>query len=78
MKTYTVLLLYPEFMTDSFGTDTYMTSVQAEDVKNAQRAAQQEMVDAHQDMEISPPLRLDDFEVIMVIEGQHSDIKEPT
>lgn len=75
---YTVLLLYPDYATDNFGQDTYMTCVEAESVASAQVLAQQECAGGYGD---SIGLgdgdqRPDDFAVLMVIEGDHQDIKE--
>lgn len=68
---YTVLLLYPDYTTDNFGQDTYMTSVEADSVIDAQASAQMLAADGH--CENPKP---EDFFVLMVIEGEHQDIKE--
>lgn len=67
---YTVLLLYPDYTTNNFGQETYMTCVEAESVASAQVLAQQEVA------EYWEPEKFEDFAVLMVIEGDHQDIKE--
>lgn len=76
MKTYTVLLLCPDYVADEFGKDTYMAHVDATSVENAEDAARLEAknADAHAGQcptEIDP----DDYAILMVIEGKHMDIK---
>lgn len=75
MARYTVILLYPSYMTDNFGEDTYMTCVEAEDVVEAQVAAQEEVVNEARTGDYDN-LHPADFSVIAVIAGEHSDIKE--
>jgi hypothetical protein len=82
MKTYTVLLLRPDYVADDYGTDTYMTHVDAPTVAAAQAAAQREAVlmdYSPQDEPIDEEEILEhmpDYAVLMVIEGKHMDIKE--
>jgi hypothetical protein len=86
MRKFTVLVLYPEHVTDNFGTDTYMATVEARTVLEAQTMAQSEAYvaamspDERDDLEDNPPVGDEhlDYEVIMVIHGEHNDIKEPT
>lgn len=67
---YSVLLLYPDYMADNYGQDTYYTSVHAAGPLEAITLAQQEVVaeNAHeQDDDMDP----DDFVCLLVIEGVH-------
>jgi hypothetical protein len=73
---YTVLLLYPDYATGNFGEDTYMTCVEAESVASAQVLAQQECASNYGESVGEPDQRPYDFGVLMVIEGDHQDIKE--
>lgn len=78
MKKFTVLLLYPDYMSDNFGQDTCMAHVNAEDVARAQEAAQARMVQIRLEYDEEDGQDPDDYFVLMVIEGHHNDIKEPT
>lgn len=70
-KTYTVLLQRPDYLSDNPGLDTYMTTVRAMTVAEAQTAAQLEAAQADNN-----DLDRDDYAVLLVIEGERSDIKE--
>lgn len=74
---YTVLLLRPDYVADTFGQDTYMTHVSALSVAAAQAAAQQEAAQCdnshHGDGGGGLP---EDYHVLAVFEGNHNDIKE--
>lgn len=78
---YTVILGRPIDATEC-AYDTYMTTVDAPNVKEAQRVARAEAAyeDSFADPEISDePVELcepDTYEVIAVIEGEHWDVKE--
>jgi len=65
MTKYTVLLLRPDDMLD-----TYMTHIHATTPADAQVAAQAEL----NATEGGNP---EDYDVLMVIEGHHMDLKEP-
>ena len=62
MKTYTVVLLYPDYLTGDFGADLYVSAVEAESIADAVAnvqimAAQDNVPDA------------DDFRPILVLDG---------
>ena len=65
MKKYTVILLYPEYMSEEFGHETYMTCVSAGTPSQAVALAREEMED------LDTPT---DAFVIAVIEGDHEDL----
>ncbi len=67
---YTVLLLYPDYMAETFGQETYMTTVTADNVTQAKRLAQEEV--AAENKAENP----DDFLVLCVLAGEHDDIKD--
>jgi hypothetical protein len=73
MKDYTVLLLRPDYMADEFGKDTYMAYVSAKSVAEAQEAAQHEAYKADDCCG-----GWEDYAVLLVIAGNHRDIKEGT
>lgn len=79
MKKFTVLLMRPEYTADNYGEDTYMTHVVAESVAAAQKLAQKEAFGADDcEEEEGYSDNHIDYSVLMVIEGHHNDIKEPT
>jgi hypothetical protein len=67
-KPYSVLLLYPDYATDDYGTDTYYAFVEASDPIDAVAVAQREAV-AAQDAEIDDPA---DFAPLLVTQGHHA------
>ena len=67
---YTVLLLYPDYMAETFGQETYMTTVTADNVTQAKRLAQEEV--AAENKAENPA----DFFVLCVLTGEHDDIKD--
>lgn len=75
-KAYTVLLLRPDYMADSFGTDTFMTCVVARSAADALEAARVEVIELdHEDLaefyEYHDPT---DYACLLLIEGEHRDI----
>ncbi len=66
MTSYTVFLLYPDYLTGDFGADIYVDSAEAEDAYNAVPIVQQRAVDA-----LESPVPLDDFRCVAVIAGEH-------
>jgi len=68
---FTVLLLYPDFL-DEERVQTYMTHVEADSVAEAQTKAQRELTSLYDDDDSD----LLDYEVLLVIAGEHQDIKE--
>lgn len=77
MKTYTILLLRPDYIADEFGKDTYLTHVRAESVETAEVAAQVEAYtgDCEGCTEDELAENFEDYAILLVIEGQHLDIK---
>ena len=72
MKKFTVILLWPDYATDSFGTDTYMTCVEAEDVEHAIVKAQNEAMAGQ--VSVTDPDDLAVIAVIAVIAGERQDV----
>lgn len=78
MKTYTVILLRPDYIAGTFGQDTYMTSLEAESVEDAEKLAQMEAFELdipQEDRGDYDDDASDGYFVIAVIEGTHMDIK---
>ena len=73
MKEYTVLLLYPDYVADEFGKETYLSWVEAESPEQAMAKAQK-MVWAANTYGEDDPLVPDDFHPLMVIHGHHRDL----
>ena len=69
---YSVLLLYPDYLADAYGQETYLAWVKADDVKKAQRKAQVEALRAQPYKE---GIRADDFFVLFVAEGHLKNLK---
>jgi hypothetical protein len=64
---YTVLLLYPDYVADTFGHETYLAHVEAEDTKEAIDLAQQEIANTiHAERQ--------DFYPLLVVYGWHDDL----
>jgi len=66
---FSVLLLYPDYLATQYGEETYFTQVTAAIVEEAAKTAQAEAVEG-QLCECNP----DDFAVLLVIKGWHSDL----
>jgi hypothetical protein len=71
MKKFTVILLYPDYLANTFGHDTYMTCVEADSVELAIFAATSDAIEDNDRM-LS---EREDWFVIAVIEGDHQDVK---
>ena len=71
IKKFTVLLLYPDYMNDG-GHETFMTHVEARNVKSAENKAQKEAASFEGNSACND---VTDFAVISVIEGHLQDIK---
>lgn len=69
MKKYSVLLLYPDYIAETYGQDTYFTHVEADNVAGAIVMAQSEAEDSN----VSRG-ELADFFPLLVIEGWHDDL----
>jgi len=70
MTDYTVLLLYPDYIADEFGKETYTAWVTAEDPERAILAAQKEAVGHVPEYDDSYM----DFYPLLVVEGHLSDL----
>ena len=69
-RTWTIVLLYPDYIADSFGQDTYLAYTEADDERTALRKAQLQAMNAQ------PPAHrrtADDFYPLAVFEGVHTD-----
>lgn len=68
MNTYTVVLLYPDYITNNYGQEHYFWEGEAESPTDAARKAQQFLASEHNsDGATSEP---EDFYVVAVIEGR--------
>lgn len=78
-RNYTVILLFPDYLADNYGEETFLTTVRATNVLEAQMRAQEEAWAPYRaeygDGE-DGAVDLDDFMVIATIRGAHADIKE--
>jgi hypothetical protein len=72
MNHYTVVLMYPDYLTDNFGQETYSTSVRAWDVAGAITEAQLEAASAN-NMEPDDE-GYEDFHPVAVFEGEISNL----
>ena len=72
MRKWTVILLYPDYMSEVFGHDTFMTTVHAVDPEGAVKAAREEASVSNTE-DSDDPVNGGDFFVIAVIEGEHID-----
>ena len=70
MKAFTVILLRPDYVADTYGQDTYMTTVLAESRETALAKARAEVQDADDTEENDPT----DYFCIAMIAGEHHDI----
>jgi len=66
-KTFSVLLLYPDYLAENYGQETFYEAVEANTSSEAVLALQKRLGAAH---ETNP----DDFFCLLCIEGRHSDI----
>ena len=75
-KPYTVLLLYPDYMTDNFGQDTYLAHVEAGDPESAVVQAQKWAMTANIDPEDMGLVQdfSEDFFPLFVCEGHRDDL----
>lgn len=70
MKPFTILLLYPDYIADNYGHETYLAHAYGSSVENAILHARIEARDAS-DAELDD---LDDFHVLAVFEGLLRDL----
>lgn len=75
-KEYTVILLYPDYMTDDYGADIFVSSAFAEDPRRAVELVQEEAAAANSDDIEERDSK--DFRCIGVIEGGHNFILDAT
>ena len=68
---YTVICLYPDYLTDDFGADIYVDWVLAPDPVQAGLGGQKKAV-AAQDRDNPSEIPADDFRVIAVLKGRHT------
>jgi len=81
LSAYTVLLLRPDYVADTFGHDTFCAHVEAPNVSAAQAAAQREAVVADSDAgerlhEGYITREMDNYHVLFVTEGHVQNISE--
>lgn len=62
---YTVVLLYPDYLAQDFGSDTYINTAEADNARDAAGAIQKMAADANNGD--APP---EDFGVIAVFQGE--------
>lgn len=67
MDNYSVLLLYPDHMAETFGHDTYLTHVNARSPEEAISTAREHV----RAQDVNP----DDFHVLLVAKGWIQDLK---
>ena len=70
MKKFTVLLLVPDYLAQTYGQDTFLTCVPATGPKQAIAKARFEAAEKRDVAD------LDDFFLLCVIEGEHRNIKD--
>ena len=72
-KPYTVLLLYPDYLADQYGEETYLCWTTAPNPKLAVAQAREEVCKRFDpESDVQP----DDWFVLAVFEGTHKDMKE--
>lgn len=67
---YTVVLLYPDYMTDDYGKDIYMAWAYAANVDEAAKIAQGKAVKAQADVNDPAELDPNDFAVVLAFNGK--------
>jgi hypothetical protein len=68
---YTVILLYPDFLSDNYGEETYVAWVEAESPEEAVKLGQKQVLNANANPE---GCRAIDFYPIFACEGHHRDL----
>ena len=67
---YTVLLLFPDYLASDFGSDTYMSCVEADSPEEALRKVREKAcVENQQD-----PEQAEDFFCLIIVQGRHADL----
>lgn len=76
MNKYTVVLMYPDYMSDSFGQESYMAWVKADSLKDAalkaQRIAAEESMPYKNKKEIEEIMK--DFFIVFMCDGHVDDL----
>jgi hypothetical protein len=73
LKPYSVLLLYPDYMSDNYGQETYFCHVRALNPDEAIENAQAEAVQANTPDGEEPDLsETEDFAPLLVLDGHHT------
>ena len=75
LKPFTVILLYPDYCTDTFGQDNWMSTVEAADPVRAVIAARKQCLKDNKKEFGSKICDAEDLFVIAVLEGDHVDVK---
>ncbi len=72
MKKYTVLLLYPDYLANQYGEETYLSWTESKGPEQAISLAQAEAFEESEyDPQSGDP---SDFAVLICIEGHHGDL----
>lgn len=66
---YSVLLLYPDYLADNFGQETYFEHVEQPTIADAIKSAQEFVAN---EFDNAQP---DDFHPLLVLHGWHDDVK---
>ena len=70
---YSVLLLYPDYLSDAYGQETYFTNVIAKTPRQASNKARREAYEANKlDKHTDPETFPEDFHCLAVIRGHHT------
>jgi hypothetical protein len=75
-KHYSVLLLYPDYIADTFGQETYYAHVQADNPAEAIIRAQTNAIDANPEYREECPTG-EDFYPLLLLEGKHYGLEIP-
>lgn len=77
MKTYTVIVGRPDYVSDDQLTDTYMTSLEAENAAQAGELACREAAETDSE-DLEDEYDPDDYVVVCTLIGQHNDFSGRT
>lgn len=72
-KRYSVLLLYPDYVAEQYGEEIFYNFVKADSVSMAIKQAQRNAFESNE-LVIGDDGELEDFAVLLVIEGHHKDL----
>ena len=73
LRSYSVLLLYPDYMAENYGQDTFLTTVKAQGPEQALEQARQEAAESYGNSELQDP---QDMHLLLLCEGEITDIKD--